>query len=245
MKRINCGMIFIIVLFLSFSGLSQDAGASPPNHREQGFHPVKGHIVTSLEPFYIRHYHPHDQLELLSNLRGQVNNAVHESKPAAAVSPLKGIIDIEPHDYYAWEFLSYTYAVLGDAGSAANVDLDTVAYFEFIPEAAPQVSRAMARLQTFNPEGWQSRVQQIRESRNPHIPICAIDHFIGIVKPDISSENRSIAYSKVETLYEKRETRVTFINRWNGEIGDMEKAKEEIETQVIWKKTAEVIRSLN
>jgi len=236
----NRYMASAVELFLVYLILSQ--GAVVVN--AEGFRTVKGHVVSSLEPFQIHHYHPQDKMDMLFNLRKQVHQAVRENNPAAAVSPLRGIISVEPHDYYAWEFLSYTYAVLRDAGSAANVDLDTVAYFEFIPEAALQVHRAMVRLQIFDPEGWQRRVQQIRTSRVPHIPICAIDHFINIVKPNISGINRAIAYSKVETLYEKRETRIIFINRWNEEVNDKEKAKEEIKTREIWKKTAEFIIAL-
>jgi hypothetical protein len=244
MKQTNYGsrwLASIVSLVFVCLGLSQ--GAIPVS--AQGFRPVRGHVVSSLERFYIRHYHPQGELDLLSSLRAQVHRAVREGNPAAAVSPLKRITTLEPHDYYAWEFLSYTYAVLGDAGSAANVDLDTVAYFQFVPEAAPQVSRATARLQGFDPGGWQSRVQNIRESRLPHIPICAIDHFVDIVKPDISSENRSISYSKVETVLERREVRIAFINRWTEQVSEKDKAKVEIETQETWKKTAEVIRALH
>ena len=210
----------------------------------QGFRGVPGHEVSSLGIFQIRHYHPPDRLETLASLRADVHRAVAMNNPMAAIAALRQITAIEPHDYYAWEFLSYGYAVVGDAGSAANVDLDTVAYFEFIPDARVQVSRAMARLQTFDPNGWQERVERIRGSRLPYVPTEAIDHFIDVIRPDISGESRAIAYSRVETVLERREHRVVFINKWTQAINDRGRVREEVETDAVWRMTAEVVRAL-
>lgn len=128
----------------------------------QEFRVIQEYSVSTLQIIHSDRFYPQGNLDVLTGLRAEVHRAVRHHTAAAAVAPLKQIVALAPYDYYAWEFLSYTYAVLGDVGSAANVDLDIVAQFEFIPAARLQVSGAMARLNTFDPNGWQDRVQSLR-----------------------------------------------------------------------------------
>lgn len=190
-----------------------------------GFGHAPGHVGSRLETY--RCHHIHSNAALLAQIRQEVHSAVRQSRPHAAVAPLKRIIALDPHDYHAWEFLSYTYAVLRDVGSAANVDLVTVALFQFVPGASPHVSRAASRLERFDPRAWRARVEAMRRLRYvppewglgrirplPHIPIRAMDYFIDSIKTQISVEGRRMAYTKIEETLTTREQRVHVIEEW-------------------------------
>ena len=190
--------------------------------------------LMSPREYAIRHYHPPGELETYARLRADVFQAVQMRNPLAAIAALRQITVIEPHDYMAWEALSYNYAVIGDINSAANVDLDMVSLFEFIPEARPQVSGAMARLQGSDPNGWQERVERIRASRLPQVPIEACDAVVEIVRPNISAESRRRLYTKIEAVFGRREDRVLFINRFKDGARAANMTREEIQTHATW-----------
>jgi len=197
-----------------------------------------------LQVYSPRHYHPQENLEILARLRADANQAIRANDSRGAIAPLLRITRIEPHDYYAWEKLSESYARIPDAASAANVDLDTVAYFEFIPEAAPQVSRAMNRLQTWAPNDWQEKVERIRASRLPYIPTEACDAVVEVVRPNISAEGRRKVYAKIEAVLESRENRVQFISKWKGGAQNASMTREEIQSHTTFKAVYQVITEI-
>jgi hypothetical protein len=104
--------------------------------------------------------HSHNVAERLVVLRANVRGAVVNNSPRAAIGFLQEIIVLDRDDFRAFEFLSYSYAVLGDAASAADVDVDTVVYFDSVPEAQGEVGRACSRLSSWDPLGWRGRVAQ-------------------------------------------------------------------------------------
>jgi hypothetical protein len=75
-----------------------------------------------------------------------------------AIGLLREIVSLAPGDFYAYEFMSYSYAVLDDAPAAANVDVDIVAMFDSEPAASGVVAAASNRLSIWDPEGWQEKV---------------------------------------------------------------------------------------
>jgi hypothetical protein len=203
-------------------------GAAAPFALADGFGHAHGHEVSQLASYECHHVHA--DAELLGELRLAVNRAVRANAPQAAVAPLKQIITVDPHDYYAWEFLGYTYSVLGDVASAANVDLDLVTLFEYIPTAAPQVSRAMARLRGFDPQGWQARVEAKRRAAMPHVPVEAMNHFIDTISSGVSVERRRTLYTKIERVLVTHEHRSHFIEEWKSGIREEQAAAEEMKT---------------
>jgi hypothetical protein len=203
--------------------------------------PVASAQLSAYSP---RHYHPAERLEVLARLRYGVNEAINHNDPRGAIQGLLQITRIEPHDYYAWEKLSESYARLGDAASAANVDLDTVSYFEFIPDAAPQVQRAMNRLQNWAPNDWQHRVENIRANRLPYIPTEACDAVIEVVRPSLPVETRRKVYTRIEETFSRREDRVTFINKWKGGARNASMTREEIQSHSTFKAVYQVITEI-
>jgi hypothetical protein len=149
------------------------------------------------------------------------------------LGPLNEIIRTEPHDFFAWEFLSYTYAVLGNAPSATNVDLDLITYFEFIPGAAPQVSRAMHRLQIWDPYGWQGRVAAKRAILVPFVPFEVVEHFVESVRTKIPRADRRRVHFAVERAITTRSECTEFIEVWESGPLTESVARHKLETSQI------------
>ena len=170
--------------------------------------------VRTLEVFEDWHWVPDPIQAEVGNLRQIIGNNRLAGNPAGNVGPLIRMTEINPHDYFAWEFLSYTYAVLGDAKSAANVDLRTVALFEFVPAASPQVSRAAARLNAWDPYSWRDRIAKIRSGGFlPVIPADCYDRYIQ-ARGVFVHEIRSIAYHQIEESLNSFDSRMSFLREW-------------------------------
>jgi hypothetical protein len=101
-------------------------------------------------------------MDRLASLRADVHAAVANNDPFAAINFLNQIIQLDPLDISAFEFLGYSYTVVGNQASAAGVDIDIVARFEFVPSAGRFVMDAMNRLQAWDPYNWRNEVMRRR-----------------------------------------------------------------------------------
>jgi hypothetical protein len=177
--------------------------------------PVPNYSCWNLADFTCWHYHPPEVMDELVLMRKHVHRYVRNNDPVGAVGALRRITTLCPHDYDAWSFLSYSYAVMGDAPSAANVDLDIVAMFEFVPDAAVYVANAMTRLQMWDPRGWRRRVEDTRSTYFPVVPRCACDHFLHMSEVRIESVEVSHVYTRIEQALTTVDERLHFIKTWS------------------------------
>lgn len=158
-------VLAMVLVLIAFGAARSEArppggqsGRSPKRHEYRGLKHYRG---GNYSPHHSqRSRHARSVAQRLAVLRANVHRAVARNDPRAAIGCLREIITLDPHDFQAYAFLSYSYAVIGDPSSAANVDIDTVAIFDATPGAQLVTSRACTRLSMWDPSGWRRMVTQ-------------------------------------------------------------------------------------
>ncbi len=151
-KLVRCYYKSIFPLFILFASTSN-------LYPQVVYHVVENYTCTVYKSYYLPNYsYTQYVMTRLALLRADVNTAVANDDPYAAINFLSEIITLNASDFYAWEFLSYSYAVVGDSNSAANADIDIVARFDNQYDARAVVNGAINRLSIWDPYGWRTRV---------------------------------------------------------------------------------------